>query len=86
QISGNARIYGSTRVSGNARIYGSTQVSGNTWISGNAQVFGDAQVSGNARISGKLKLKTGFYFGMKYKGEKIKELKTEDDDIILWKD
>jgi len=76
---------GNAWVSGDAWVYGNAWVSGNAWVYGNAWVSGNAWVYGNARVSGKLKLKLGFYFGMLFKGQKIKKIKTEDGDLI-WKE
>ena len=47
---------------------------------------GDAWVSGDARVFGKLKLSIGFFFGMQYKNEKIKKIKTDNGNYILWKE
>jgi len=54
-------------------------VSGNAWVSGNAEVSGDAWVSGS------LKLSIGRYFGFLFKGEVLKEIKT-DDGVLLYKE
>ena len=71
---GNAWVYGNALVYGNARVYG------DAWVYGNARVYG------NVWVSGKLKLDIGFYFGIQFKNEKIKKLKTEDGNYILWKE
>ena len=44
-----------------------------------------AQVYGDAWVSGKLKISHGYFFGMRFGKEKIKELKTDNGDAILWK-
>ena len=61
-------------------------VSGDAWVSGDAQVSGNARVFGDARVFGKFKLEIGFYFGMKYKGQTIKEMKLEDGNFLIWKE
>ena len=52
---------------------------GNAWVSGNARVYGDAWVYG------KLKLLAGFFFGVRYKKEKIKFEKIDDDYDLIYK-
>jgi hypothetical protein len=52
---------------------------GNAWVSGDARVYGDAWVYG------KIKLKVGFYFGIKFQAEKIQELDNGDGTKIIWK-
>ena len=54
-------------------------------VSGDAWVFGDASVFGDAWVSGKLLLKAGFFFGMRYNNEEIKEFKVQDGTLILHK-
>ena len=82
---GDAWVYGNARVYGDARVYGNAWVSGDAWVYGDARVYGDVWVSGDARVYGKLKIKIGFYFGILFKGEKIKKIKIEDN-TLLWKE
>lgn len=44
--------------------------------------YGDARVSGNAGVDGDLKLKAGFFFGVRQKGEEIKYVQTGDSPDI----
>ena len=52
---------------------------------GNARVSGDAWVSGDARVFGNLKLSLGYFFGIRYKKEKIKYIKLDNDYEIICK-
>lgn len=90
----NAWVYGDAQVYGDAWVYGDAQVFGDAWVSGdarvfgNAWVFGDAWVSGNARVfgnawvSGELSFTSGYFFGMKHKGEDIQYIKQGDNEIV----
>jgi len=48
-------------------------------------VYGNARVYGDARVYGTLKIITGFFFGMKYNGETIKEHRIDDNAALLYK-
>lgn len=74
-----------SQASGNARVSGNTRVSDDAQVSDNAIVSGDARVSGNARMSGEIKCKTGYYFARKEKSWEVKEIKVDDDNIVLWR-
>ena len=69
----------------NAWVAGNARVSGDAWVYGNAQVSGNAQVYGNARVYGKFEFKAGYYFGMRYGNEEIKEFEIEDGRKVLYK-
>ena len=81
----NARVYGNSMVYGNARVYGNSMVYGNAWVYGDSVVSGNARVSGDARVYGKLKLTLGYFFGMRYNNEEIKEFKQKEGEVILHK-
>ena len=61
-------------------------VSGNAWVYDDAWVSGNARVYGDAWVYDELKLEIGFYFGMKFKGQKIKEIMVEDENYLIWKE
>ena len=88
RISGNAKIYDNAWISGNERIYGDAWIYGdakiydNAWIYGNARIYGNAKIYGNAEISGKIKIESGYFFGMRYKKEEIKYVENEGQEII----
>ena len=84
-VSGNAQVYGNAHVSGNAQVYGDARVYDDAYVSGNARVSGNAWVSGNAHVSGKLKLVTGLFFGVKWKGEPVKEIEIKNGNYLIGK-
>ena len=59
--------------------------SDNAWVYGDARVYGNAWVSGNARVYGKLKLLTGWFFGVRYEKEEIKYIKIDEDNELIYK-
>jgi len=85
KVSGNAWVYGNSMVYGNAWVHGNSMVYGNAWVYGDSVVSGNAKVTGDARVSGKLKLTLGYFFGMRYNNEEIKEFKQKDGEVILHK-
>jgi len=46
---------------------------------------GDAWVYGDAEVYGELKIKSGEYFGVQFKGEVIRKKKLKDGDYLLYK-
>jgi len=84
-VSGDARVYGDAWVSGDAWVYGNARVYGNASVSGDAWVYGNARVYGNASVYGKLKLEAGFFFGVKWSGEKIQEIEIENGNYLIYK-
>jgi len=58
---------------------------GDAWVSGNALVYGDARVYDNAWVYGKLKLIAGLFFGVKWKGETVKEIEIENGNYLIGK-
>ena len=57
----------------------------NARVSGNAQVYGDARVYGDAWVYGKIKLLSGFFFGVRVEKEEIKFHKLDDDTDLIYK-
>jgi carbonic anhydrase/acetyltransferase-like protein (isoleucine patch superfamily) len=78
----NAKVYGYAKVYDNARVYGYAKVSGDAWVYDNARVSGNAMVSGNAEFSGKIKIISGYFFGMRYDKEEIKYKENEGQELI----
>ena len=75
---------GNAWVSGDAKVYGNAEVSGNAWVYGNAEVFGDAKVFGDAWVYGEIKCETGHYFAYKRREWDVKEIKLDDESVVLW--
>ena len=61
------------------------QVYGDAWVYGDAQVYGDAWVYGDARVYGKLKILTGYFFGVRYKKEEIKYKQVDEYYEVIYK-
>ena len=81
----NAWVYGDARVFGNALVYGDARVYDNAWVYGNARVYDNARVFGDALVYGKLKLVAGLFFGVKWKGETVKEVEIENGNYLIGK-
>ena len=69
----------------NLSQYGDAWVYDNAWVFGNALVYGDARVYDNAWVYGKLKLIAGLFFGVKWKGETVKEIEIENGNYLIGK-